>query len=75
MDTGTVTLPDSDVREQTDDDEIAHIGWKDEVAESYVTGKPLVALCGKYWTPSRSPEGLPVCGKCKEVLARIRSGG
>ncbi len=40
----------------------------------YVEGKPVVALCGKKWVPSRDPRKFPVCPTCQEVLARLQGG-
>lgn len=46
---------------------VAHIADKSKIAEAYVAGTPLVALCGYTWVPSQSPKGLPVCAACKEL--------
>ena len=37
------------------------------VTEAMVTGTPVVALCGKVWTPSRDPKRYPVCPTCDEI--------
>lgn len=42
------------------------------VTEALVTGTPVVALCGKVWTPSRDPKRYPVCPTCDEIR---RAGG
>ncbi len=39
------------------------------VAEAYVMGTELVALCGYRWVPSRDPHGLPLCRQCKTIAA------
>ena len=41
------------------------------VTEAMVTGNPVVALCGKVWTPSRDPKRYPVCPTCEEIR-RVR---
>ena len=46
---------------------MAHIADKSKITEAYITGTPLVALCGYTWVPSQSPKGLPVCQACKEL--------
>ena len=38
-------------------------------------GTPVVALCGKVWVPSRSPEQFPVCPDCKEVWESLKDDG
>ena len=32
-------------------------------------GKPVKALCGKKWVPSRDPKRYPVCPTCRERKA------
>lgn len=51
-----------------DHDRFAHYVHKDQVAEAYIEGKPVVALCGKIWVPSRDPEKFPMCPTCKELF-------
>jgi len=38
------------------------------------TGRPVVALCGKVWTPGRDPSKYPVCPTCKSIYEEMRSG-
>jgi len=45
------------------------------VTEALVTGTPVVALCGKVWTPTRDPKRYPVCPTCDEIRrTRFPSG-
>ncbi len=51
-----------------DHDRFAH--WvfpASAVTEALVTGTPVVALCGKVWTPNRDPKRYPVCATCEEI--------
>ncbi len=48
-------------------DRFAHYAKKDAVARAYVTGEPIVALCGKKWVPTRDPSRYPICPTCKEL--------
>ena len=41
--------------------------------ESALSGKPVRALCGKLWTPSRDPEKFPVCPTCKEIYEKLKA--
>lgn len=50
-----------------DGDRFAHFVRKDRVDSSFVTGQPVVALCGKVWIPSRDASRYPVCPKCKAL--------
>lgn len=52
-----------------DHERFAHYVPKAQILESAVTGKPVVALCGKKWVPSRDPERFPVCPECKRIKA------
>lgn len=42
--------------------------------ESALTGEPVIALCGKVWTPGRDPQKFPVCPECKEIYEGLRPG-
>lgn len=43
-----------------------------KVLQARVEGTPLEALCGHTWVPSRDPEQLPVCTKCKDIYDTYR---
>lgn len=58
--------------EDGDHERFSHYVPKDRIVESAVTGKPVRALCGKKWTPSRDPEKFPVCPDCKKVYERMK---
>ena len=62
--------------ETTDDasdaDRYTHYVRKDKLAKSAATGRPVVALCGKIWTPRRDPSKYPVCPECKEIYSKLR---
>ncbi|QBI21596.1 DUF3039 domain-containing protein [Egibacter rhizosphaerae] len=52
-----------------DHERFAHYVPKAEILESAVTGRPVIALCGKKWVPSRDPERFPICPECKRIKA------
>lgn len=58
--------------EDGDHERFSHYVPKDRIVESAVTGKPVRALCGKKWTPSRDPEKFPVCPECKKIYERMK---
>ncbi|MGV1034769.1 MAG: DUF3039 domain-containing protein [Microbacteriaceae bacterium] len=64
------------LREETiepgDHERFSHYVPKDKIMESAITGKPVKALCGKKWTPSRDPEKFPVCPDCKRIYEQMR---
>ncbi|MDR2252945.1 MAG: DUF3039 domain-containing protein [Bifidobacteriaceae bacterium] len=69
---GTETLTRGETRASEGDHErFAHYVKKDRLVPSAITGKPVVALCGKVWVPSRDPSRFPVCPICKEILAQL----
>jgi hypothetical protein len=43
--------------------------------ESAMTGEPVVALCGKVWTPGRDPKKFPVCPDCKAIYDGLMPEG
>jgi hypothetical protein len=53
--------------EPGDHERFSHFVKKEKIVESAVLGTPVVALCGKVWTPSRDPQKFPVCPTCKEI--------
>ncbi len=79
----TQTLPREDVathfevdRELDDGDHerFSHFVRKDQIVESAVTGKPVIALCGKKWVPNRDPQKFPICPTCKEIHSGLPKG-
>lgn len=73
-DTNTLTEERTDLRTDSGDHErFAHYVRKEKIVESAVTGAPVVALCGKVWTPTRDPKKFPVCPDCKEIYETLPS--
>lgn len=61
-----------EVTEEGDHDLFAHYVQKEKIVQSAVTGAPVIALCGKVWTPGRDPLKFPVCPECKEIYESMR---
>ena len=80
-DTLTESVTDEQLREEHredlesgDHERFSHYVRKDKIVESAVSGKPVTALCGKKWIPSRDPKKFPICPTCKEIHAGLRKG-
>lgn len=58
--------------EPGDHERFAHYVRKEKIMESAMSGKPVVALCGKVWVPGRDPNKFPVCPVCKEIYEGLR---
>jgi len=58
--------------EDGDHDRYSHYVKKDKILKSALSGKPVIALCGKVWVPGRDPEKFPVCPTCKEIYQNLR---
>ncbi|WP_194949502.1 DUF3039 domain-containing protein [Actinomyces trachealis] len=74
---GTAVLEREELQ-HTDDgdaDRFAHYVRKDKIAAAAVTGRPVVALCGKVWTPGRDPSKYPVCPTCKAIYEEMSGRG
>ena len=69
--TETVVEPTVD---DGDHDRFSHFARKADIVKSAVTGKPIVALCGKVWVPARNPDRYPVCPTCREIYERKKAG-
>ena len=62
----------SEQLDEGDHDRYSHYVKKDKILASALSGKPVIALCGKVWTPGRYPEKFPVCPTCKEIYEKLR---
>jgi len=51
-----------------DHDRFSHYARKADIVESAVTGRPVVALCGKVWVPNRNPDRYPMCPTCRDIF-------
>lgn len=74
----TGVLEREETRQQVepgDHERYAHYVRKDKIVASAVSGHPVVALCGKVWTPTRDPGRFPVCPACKAIYESMRGGG
>ncbi|MFM1796212.1 MAG: hypothetical protein RLZZ340_889 [Actinomycetota bacterium] len=60
--------------EPGDHERFSHFVPKDKIVESAVLGTPVIALCGKVWTPSRDPQKFPICPECKEIYESMPKG-
>jgi hypothetical protein len=58
--------------EAGDHERFAHYVKKEKILESAVSGKPVRALCGKKWVPSRDPEKFPICPTCKSIYDGLK---
>ena len=58
-----------------DSERFAHYVRKERITEAMIAGKPVVALCGKVWVPSRNPDRYPVCPTCKEIYKNMGKNG
>lgn len=64
----------TDTRTSTNDgdhDRFSHYVRKEKIVESAVTGKPVIALCGKVWVPGRDPDKFPICPDCLKIYNNI----
>jgi len=79
-DEGSTDLLDRELEEllreeqidEGDHDRYSHYVKKDTILKSALSGKPVIALCGKVWVPGRDPEKFPVCPTCKEIYEKLR---
>ena len=77
--TASITDHDVEVRpvdtDGGDHDKFAHYARKADIASSAVNGHEVVAICGKRWVPSRTPDGYPVCPDCKRIYEAMKAAG
>lgn len=65
-------LERQEVVEDGDHERYSHYVKKDKIVQSAVMGNAVIALCGKVWVPSRSPDKFPVCPTCKEIYEKLK---
>jgi hypothetical protein len=72
--------PDTEQVPETGEPAVAHIvktepgeSAQAKVLEARIFGTPIEALCGHVWIPSRDPQQLPMCQKCKEIYEVYRA--
>ncbi|MGN8245870.1 DUF3039 domain-containing protein [Cellulomonas soli] len=73
--TSTSVLERAETHEELepgDHERFAHYVRKEKITESALSGKPVIALCGKVWVPGRDPNKFPVCPVCKEIYEGLR---
>ena len=58
--------------DEGDHDRYSHYVKKDKILKSALSGKPVIALCGKIWVPGRDPEKFPLCPTCREIYEKLR---
>jgi hypothetical protein len=58
--------------EEGDHDRYSHYVQKEKILQSAISGKPVIALCGKVWTPGRDPQKFPICPTCKEIYDKLK---
>ncbi|MDA9786893.1 DUF3039 domain-containing protein [Pontimonas sp.] len=58
--------------DEGDHDRYSHYVQKNKILTSALSGKPVIALCGKVWVPGRDPEKFPVCPTCKDIYEKLR---
>jgi len=74
--TSTSVLEREETTEQVepgDHERFAHYVRKEKILGSAMSGKPVIALCGKVWVPGRDPNKFPVCPTCKQIYEGLRS--
>lgn len=71
----TETLEKPDVSTGNDNDgEVFHYVKADQIVESAVEGKHVVALCGEVFPVTKVPKpNSPICKPCKEIHDRMKS--
>lgn len=76
--TSTQTIERPDVREDTsttdnDTPKYFHYVKKDQIVESAVSGKMVVALCGETFPVTKQAKpGSPVCPDCERIFKGLR---
>jgi hypothetical protein len=52
----------------------AHYADSVSVTEGYIMGRPVLAICGKMFVPTRDPQKFPICPICKKLAEALFLG-
>ncbi|MBR2673565.1 MAG: DUF3039 domain-containing protein [Aeriscardovia sp.] len=53
-------------------DRYSHYVSRDKMLQSRLTGRPVVALCGKVWVPKHNPKDYPLCPECRRIYEQMK---
>ena len=73
----TATIEREEQRQEVepgDRERFSHYVRKEKIMESALTGDPVIALCGKVWTPGRDPAEIPGLPDVQRGLRRPSPG-
>lgn len=59
---------------KNDEPKYAHYADSVSVTEGYVMGKPVLAVCGEFFVPSRDPKKFPICPICEKIINSLLLG-
>lgn len=65
---------DHELDDSDNGEDFSHYVKKEHIVDSAIGGTVIEALCGKRWKPKKSPQGLKVCPKCKEIYEQLDEG-
>jgi hypothetical protein len=65
------TDTETEQQSETSSPKYAHYAESVSVTEGYIIGRPIVALCGEVFIPSRDPKKFPICPICKEIVEAL----
>lgn len=60
------------ITEAGDHDRFAHRVHRKDWEAGYLEGRPVTALCGKVWVPTRDPKRFPLCPERKEKYEAMK---
>ena len=73
--TSTATIEREELRQEVepgDRERFSHYVRKEKIMESALTGEPVIALCGKVWTPGPGSAEVPGLPRVQRGLRRPR---
>lgn len=66
------TKPSKSHTDEGDHDKFSHYFSKKSINDNLMSGKPMVALCGKIVARQSDPHGRTVCQACKDELEKLQ---
>src|SRR4051794_35041120 len=75
--TSTATIEREELRQEVepgDRERFSHYVRKEKIKESALTGEPVIALCGKVWTPTGTRRSSPSAPSARKFMTACAQG-
>ena len=58
----------TETTESNESSKVRHYFSREDIDANFLTGSPMIALCGYVLFQQQDPAGLPVCQECEDIF-------